>query len=388
MRMKMQAALSVAALLALGAGADEAASDISENAQAFRADILEMTGSFIEDAESPYALGYWNQLVSMAGREDLIADVDPRTSRNCAEIDGDPIKTLAEMAAETSIVIINEDHARPAHREFIATLAERLRADGYEYYAAESFSHDITERPTGPSTVADGYYVRDPVYGRLLETVRTLGYTLIPYEIKEEQRAAPDADTDTQIDTRETAQVDNLLGALLAEKPDARVLIHVGHSHVAERPVPDENGTLWMAARLKARTGIDPLTISQTMCEAGGPSPVLSDAAIGTERYEPFTDILVGQPANEFKDGRPAYRYDNGAVGVEVPEALLPTEAPILIEARPVGAADNVVPADRLYLRPGETLPLVLAPGTYEVRSFDEAGVVAGPETVEVSGGP
>ncbi|MCH2458119.1 MAG: hypothetical protein MK186_08710, partial [Henriciella sp.] len=136
MRMKVPAALSVAALFALAAGADEAASEISDDAQDFRANILEMTGSFIEDSESPYALGYWNQLVSMAGREDLIGDVDPRTPRTCAEIDGDPIETLAGMAADTSIVIINEDHARPAHREFIAKLAERLRADGYEYYAA------------------------------------------------------------------------------------------------------------------------------------------------------------------------------------------------------------------------------------------------------------
>ena len=141
-----------------------------------------------------------------------------------------------------------------------------------------------------------------------------------------------------------------------------------------------------MAARLKQRTGIDPLTISQTMCQTDGPAPVLASGAVlaDDEFRAPYTDILVGHAAVEFIDGRPAYRYADGAVSVDVPSGLLPDESAVLIEARPTGADDDVVPADRLFLRPGETLPLILAPGTYDVRSFDKEGPLAGPVELTV----
>ena len=66
---------------------------------------------------------------------------------------------------------------------------------------------------------------------------------------------------------REDAQTANLIEAVLGAAPETKLIVHVGHSHVAELPV---HGTPWMAARLKERTGIDPLTISLTACRAPG----------------------------------------------------------------------------------------------------------------------
>ena len=94
--------------------------------------------------------------------------------------------------------------------------------------------------------------------------------------------------------------------AIFNDDPDAKVFIHVGHSHVAERPIPDENGMRWMAARLKEATGIDPLTISLTDCVASGDAPVLASAGVrpdGTLRPV-YTDDVVGLPRVTIRDGR------------------------------------------------------------------------------------
>ena len=48
------------------------------------------------------------------------------------------MRKIVDLAADTRIVIINEAHDRPQHREFIRRLATRLAPLGYTHFAGES----------------------------------------------------------------------------------------------------------------------------------------------------------------------------------------------------------------------------------------------------------
>ena len=373
------------------ASAPEATWSMSDRMQDNRRFWIGHIESFIETPDDPMASGYWNQAVALAGREDLIfqgtEDGNQRIKPQCADARPDPLPELVRQAGKTSIVIINEAHSHPSDRLFILELAKALHGIGYETYAAETFNEGIVDGPDAPVRVEDGFYTQEAVYARLLESVRSMGFHLVAYEQREDQAAPSDAGSGARIDAREAAQTENLMNAIFNTDPDAKVFIHVGHSHVAERPVGGEGGKAWMAARLKAATGIDPLTISLTECVADGDAPVLASGGLPSCGGWPrpvYTDYVVGLPRVTITDGRPDYRRRMGDIDTPVPEALLPSDHSVLIEARRAGDGDDVAPMDRLYLQPGEALPLLLPEGTYEVRSFDKNGFVAGPANVEV----
>ena len=60
-----------------------------------------------------------------------------------------------------------------------------------------------------------------------------------------------------------------------------------------------------------------------------------------------------------------------------MPGAFLTARLPVLVEARRLDEPRLAVPEDRLLLRPGETLPLMLPPGAYRVEAWTKNGQVA-----------
>ena len=70
---------------------------------------------------------------------------------------------------------------------------------------------------------------------------------------------------------------------------------------------------------------------------------------------------------------------------VDVPISLLPLHDPVVIEARRPGEDEGAVPVERLYLRPGERIPLMLPQGRFEISSFDKTGRVTGPVSLTVN---
>ena len=81
------------------------------------------------------------------------------------------------------------------------------------------------------------------------------------------------------------------------------------------------------------------------------------------ESVPKFTDYRVEFGPKEFVRGRPAYRLAAGDRAIEVPAALRPQEAPVMIEARPIGANLEQEPIERLVLDVGVDLPLLLPQG-------------------------
>lgn len=90
------------------------------------------------------------QTLPAVGREDRHAEVEGRwiAAGQCNPVgdeEGDVIGAIVSQAANTRIVIINEAHDRPHHREFTRGLATRLAPLGYTHFAAEAFNPDTLE---------------------------------------------------------------------------------------------------------------------------------------------------------------------------------------------------------------------------------------------------
>lgn len=271
---------------------------------------------------------------------------------------------LAALARDTTIVIINESHDESRHREVVRQLAIELRRAGYVYYAAETLTNRAAAHPDEPFARQDaGFYSIEPTFGQLLRTVKELGFKLVAYE----QGDAPSPAA------REQRQSDNLLRQIFRADPSAKTLIHVGAAHGSEVALPDARGELeWMAARLKAATGVDPLTIDQTRCAST--SDALELARASTQWPPGAFDVAVAHPPPKFFRGRPQWRIDAGAIAVELPETLVVDDQRTLIEVRFDSEPPDTVPLDRLMLWPGERLPLLAAAGRLRIQQYFEDG--------------
>jgi hypothetical protein len=338
------------------------------------------------------------QAFAMAGREDLIARFRPGafTYAPCPVLPGAALDAVIAAAREAQIVIINEAHDQPLHRWTIQQIGAALSGQ-FDVFAAETFNYVTLMGEREPGAL--GWYDQEPVFARQIAALDAVGYRFAAYEIRADQRD-PDAVTrEARIAVREEAQANNLIAEVLEDDPAARVLVHVGYSHALEAPQPRGEGLaphVWFAARLKEKTGIDPLTVSQTHC-----SPAAAeDASTGEGAADPGPDLRAGAvvladgsnaaPAGAidlflahapmtFTDQRPDWRRRAGDVALAIPDAFLSTEQPVIIEARPVGAPLAAMPADRLLIYPGDAAPLLVPPGAWVVTAWTRDGLLGEP---------
>jgi hypothetical protein len=332
------------------------------------------------DPNDPSKDGSEFQTLSIAGREDLIAGVSSSyQKKDCSSLPlaGDIWDEIERRARDTSIVIVNESHEQSRHRDFIGKLAQRLRPLGYSIYAAETLanSDDDNDQINEPGDRAyfrfyDGTYLSEPIFGRLGRLLKKNGFEFVAYE---DNSPWPEPDKWPEdllplIHEREEGQTENLMAAIFRKRPKAKVIIHVGYSHAAEKALQMRDGreATWMAARLKAKTGVDPLTITQTTCIGGSDKTQLSKVP---DRFEGAFDLAVDHPAAEYVRGRPTWRVDEGDIAVDIPDSLKPKSGWHLIEARVQGEPEDAVPMDRVAIRPAEDVALMLPPGKYTVRA-------------------
>jgi hypothetical protein len=300
----------------------------------------------------------------MLGREDMFSRFDDlaqrtggpplRAQAKCGPpIPGDPIAEIVRRARETTVVFIGEAHDDPRDRAFAARVVQALRPEGYEIFAAETLFPQV-DATTPEPLLSDGSYTKEPAFGAELSLAKRLGYRLVAYDAA-------------------GSRGENLMSMIFNASPRAKVIIHGGG---------DDEG-IGVPPYIKQRTGVDPLTINQHACISSAGSEVL---ATGFDPPAPTrSDLFVGHGPLTFKDGRPAWRQEAGQKPAPVPAPFLAAKEPIVIEARPVDASLQVVPADRLYLKPGERLPLLLQPGRYRVDAWTASGAInSEPEMVTV----
>ncbi|CAN7174225.1 hypothetical protein [Brevundimonas sp. LjRoot202] len=310
----------------------------------------------------------------------------------------DAVEAIAEASAGRRVVMLNEAHNASRHRALLASLLPRLRREGFTHLAAETFSETVGSLTRGDAvTPAHGYYVRDPVYAEAVRQALELGYRLVAYEQRDDQRIAGSQLNDAATLVREQAQADNL-AAVLAREPEARVLVFVGYGHLRE--AADQP---FFGARLKRDTGIDPLTVGQAGVGAFGPHiedappvrallerfrperPVVlslkgqraASATTDTELTSEGTDLIVLHPALPDVDGRPGWLAgDPGRRRIEV--SVPAGSGPRLVQAIHAADADPAIPADQFLVEDdGGQAVLWLRPGRYRLRLETAAGFTA-----------
>ena len=319
------------------------------------------------------------QIVAHFGRSDLLAhhsSVHKRRACRAGDETALSMDALLERAAATRIVMLNEDHTAPWHRLTTAALLEPLAALGYRYFGAETFSRtardgssDPIERRGDEAFVrrADGFYF-EPSFGRLVESARANGYTLVAYEQVHDRDAHANRSPLERVVARETAQAE-ALADIFARDPDARIVVHAGHSHISEEPLwwDDDTDVEWMAMRLAALTGIDPLTIEQTLCTAPADNEPRILSVPAEARSDVGTDVVIETaPPTDYRPRR------EGAIPFRVSDGWRSGPGWTIVELMRADHPDDAIPVDWLAVHASDDLadvPMLSAPpGRYRVR--------------------
>jgi hypothetical protein len=299
----------------------------------------------------------------------------------------DAVREIAARAAHTRVVILNEAHDSPRDRAFAREVARALRPLGYRLFAAEAFANDADPAAAaramerlardGFPRRTTGHYVLDPLFADLVRQALALGYRPFAYEEAGFGRAGSVAD---QIARREQTQAENLAGILRAN-PAARMLVYVGYSHAAEAPLAGYGSTNeWMAARLKRLTGIDPLTVDQTVIDEtsarrrayrdlaaprlhGRPGILFRAGMPMVEgEYAGLVDLQVVHPPLRIVGGRPDWMRRIGRRPVAIPRRLLPARGRRLIQAFVAGEPEDAIPLDQIVVEAGRPPPPLMLP--------------------------
>jgi len=166
----------------------------------------------------------------------------------------DAADVITKLAADRSIVMINEAHHNAHTRALTLALLPRLRELGFTYFAAEALGEDdpTLMRRGYPNKASGTEYLQEPLYGDIVREAIRLGFILVPYD---------SSDIDPR--TRDTAQAETLFRKVFAKDPKARLFVHAGYAHIDK--ASGRLGSIEpMAAQLAKLTGFDPLSIDQT----------------------------------------------------------------------------------------------------------------------------
>jgi hypothetical protein len=301
----------------------------------------------------------------------------------------DAVALIAAAADTARVVMVNERHHATSDRLLTLELLPILWQKGYRYLAAEAFNWDDTlmnRRPYAAAGITGGY-VDEPVFGEIVREARRLGYTLVPYEMEPSQNAATDSLNPQQ--RRDRAQARNLNDRIFRVDPKAKVLVHAGYAHIKERA-----DSTWspMAAYLCELTGIDAVTVDQTMlgemnepakehpvyraaqaARLVGKRPVILVDGAGRALHPATFDVdfQVLTPRTSYVNGRPTWMTLGGRrrhVDVAVPECA---SRQCIVEVLLASDGDDAVPLDRTEARAASVTVFLPAGRRVKIRVLD-----------------
>lgn len=307
----------------------------------------------------------------------------------------DAVDGIAELAQDETFVLVNEAHHVPQHRAFTIELLHALRKKGFTHFAAETLTEkdsDLNDR--GYPTDATGTYTAEPIYGDLVRTALALGYEVVPYESVHFRG------------NRELGQATNLIARTLEASDDARVVVLAGYDHINEKGGFGGPGTLSMAGHVKAITGIDPLTIDQTIMTEHSTRALehplyrkvideltldratifLANPALPWSAEPGVRDVTLFHPRTELVDGRPTWLRMGGLrKSYPLRTDVCEEGNAVQVEARHTSESADAIPVDRIEVRPeNQTAALLLGPGEYAVEFKNAKGNLLSTWMIEV----
>jgi hypothetical protein len=324
------------------------------------------------------------------------------------------VDAIPELAKNVRAVFFNEAHNVVLTRSLTVPILARLRQEGFNYFAAETlYQTDIKKlRDRGYPIRASGFYTREPVSAEMVRTALKLGFKVVAYE----------ALSDATGDAREKEQAQNLYREVFAKDPKARLVVDAGYAHITESG--KYLGGSSMAEHLHEITGIDPLTIEQTMLV---PHPASRDdhpyytavmAKLKPQQplvfidkkghpwsLRPGYDVSVYFPVQQLHRGRPTWLTLGGLrQRYTVNADSCHRDFPCLVEARYADESEDAIPADRLLLDPtllnsqsshrfdgpktDNTGDFYLRPGKYKLKYVDSDDHVISRQRMTIKGPP
>jgi hypothetical protein len=301
----------------------------------------------------------------------------------------DALRVIQREARKTRVVIFGEEHHLPQTRSLYESLLRLLWAQGYRYFAAESFTEQVMSDEFKYPDFQSGYYTLDPVFASAVRTAKELGYKLIAYETEER---GPVGDGSF----RDRTQAENIKARIFDRDPHAKVLIIAGRLHASEEPAPD--GWTPMATVLKRLTGINPLTLfAPTMSQRLTPEEEDPYYRFATSRglvkkptifvnkserrflgFESYCDAHIFWPRIRIEDGRPDWMArELQRKSVPIPPQLLVGRGMRLVQAHKHGEPASAIPIDQVLIdeQSGPKV-LMLAKGKYSLRTIDRETVI------------
>jgi len=286
---------------------------------------------------------------------------------------------IAGIALDAQVVMINEARNKPVHRAFTYGLLEQLYKEGFRYLAMEMLSNHAGHSLNRLDDKT-GFYAKEPVAGEMIRKAISLGYTLVPYEDTIAFRHTP-----SQRDSSQAAHIYEVI----RRDPKAKILVHAGYGHISESAATP--GYIPMGLAFKKLSGIDPLTIDQTMFTEGSTFEYgrlyydalmrkisIDEPVVLLKNRQPYPlidvkgyDVYVVHPPAVYKNNRPSWLALNGE---RKETTISPQEkALFLVQAyyeeeynrQPLA---ELVPADQTYVTSDYGYySLYLKPGKYKI---------------------
>ncbi|RWU12390.1 hypothetical protein EGC76_04185 [Pseudidiomarina gelatinasegens] len=298
----------------------------------------------------------------------------------------DAVKAISQAADSYQVVMINEAHHVTQHRVLTYRLLKRLWDKGFRYLALEGLAQDAEDK-LSKSYVHEtsGYFTNEPLFANLVLYARQLGFQLVSYDYG--------SDIGTGTEARERSAVKNLREKVFDNEPDAKMVIHVGYSHI------NEDG--WLAHYLKEALQLDPLTVNQTDFTERShkrhepesytwlienhdfDTPVVltdNEGAFWSPTPEEY-DVTVVWPRTEYSLNRPNWaRLDQELIPVNLDWCEL--NFPCAVEVYRMGEEEEV-PADRIIITESSTpIGIFISESSQLVKVTDSQGNLINTVTV------
>lgn len=196
------------------------------------------------------------------------------------------VSTILSKAEEVDIVIINECHHIPSHRDFTRSLLKDMYRIGYRYIGLEALDLNYFNYFDSSSEGFPHYYhgllMEQPNLSRIAREAIQIGFKVFAYErnsSKGEQREEDQAN-----------EIVNFINAT----GNGKLLIHCGYNHAREGKLDDYMKES-MAEKLKQKLNTEVLTVDQTMFRERG--NVLCESSLYRKFQENSVSVLV--PIND-----------------------------------------------------------------------------------------
>jgi len=300
---------------------------------------------------------------------------------------------ILQLARGRQAIFFNESHSAPVTRTLTVELLAQLRAQGFDWFAAETLSPaSAKDLEHGYPPASSGFYVNEPICGEMVRAALRLGYHVVAYDAEEGDSNA-----------RERAGAQILYDKVFKRDPAARLVVNAGFSHIQKSGA--HLGGKSMAEVFHAISGIEPLSVEQTMltehARSADDHPYYRAAMAAAHPNGPFVyanaagnvwtlkpgryDVSVFFPPQSSIDGRPDWLSLGGR---RQPYALTDADClqrfPCLVQAHYAAEGEDAVAADRVAFEAASHSRLYLFPGSYRITALDRAGKIISERAVHI----